>query len=149
MEVFRKNKFFPYLLWNISVNILQMTVNERFKLIRNETGFTQEVFGESIGLKQSNITDIERGKAFPNFNIMEIVHKKFNVNLNWLICGTGKMKIENSSLDVLDESGSQYGNQNDLIECLQENRQLQKEIRSFIENCTCDAVKMAKSKQVS
>lgn len=64
-------------------------IGRRFKEIRENLGFTQNGFGEIMGLSQDSISAIERNKNNPNVKILEILHIKYKVNLNWLIAGTG------------------------------------------------------------
>jgi hypothetical protein len=42
-----------------------------------------------------SIADVENDKKKIGIALLENLHKKLSINLNWLICGTGKMKLDN------------------------------------------------------
>jgi transcriptional regulator with XRE-family HTH domain len=81
-----------------------MSIKERFKAIRKDLSLNQEAFGFNLGTNQVGITDIERGRKNLSIEIMEILHKKFFVNLNWLICGTGSIKYNYNEVEKENES---------------------------------------------
>jgi transcriptional regulator with XRE-family HTH domain len=76
-----------------------MTIKEKFKLIRKDLQLNQVSFGANLGTNQVSIADIENGRKNPNMDILVILHKKFQVNLNWFIAGTGNMKYEYQIVD--------------------------------------------------
>lgn len=83
---------------------LFVTATERFKKARKHAGLTQEKFGEKIGLKQSQIRDIESGKQKVSVDIAEAIEKNFNICAIWLIFGKGQMIIfESESLPIAQE----------------------------------------------
>ncbi|OHD57267.1 MAG: hypothetical protein A2Y33_14975 [Spirochaetes bacterium GWF1_51_8] len=49
----------------------------------------QENFGKILGLSQDSISAIETGKNRPTIPVMQIMHKRWNVNLEWLMLGKG------------------------------------------------------------
>lgn len=68
-----------------------MTPTERIKEVRKYAGLTQEKFGEKLGLKQSQIRDIESGKQKVSIYLSEEIEKNFNISSVWLIFGKGNM----------------------------------------------------------
>jgi DNA-binding XRE family transcriptional regulator len=76
-----------------------MTIKEKFKLIRKDLQLNQESFGANLGTNQVSIADIENGRKNPNMDILVILNKKFQVNLNWFIAGTGSMRYEYQATD--------------------------------------------------
>ncbi len=87
-----------------------MAIGERVKKVRESFNLTQDDFTNKLGLikKRSTIADIERGRIYPNPKIVENLHLKFNINLNWLICGSGKMKLELQDLEDINEVRDKY-----------------------------------------
>lgn len=80
-----------------------MNPNERLKKARKHAGLTQEKFGEKIGLKQSQIKDIEIGKQKVSAELAEMIEINFSINGWWLLTGKGEM-IPNSAVNVTDPS---------------------------------------------
>lgn len=68
-----------------------MSSNLRFKEARKNAGLTQEKFGDEVGLKQTQIRDIESGKQKVSPELAEIIEKKFYISGWWLLTGIGKM----------------------------------------------------------
>jgi transcriptional regulator with XRE-family HTH domain len=79
-----------------------MNIKERFKSIRKDLNANQESFGINLGTNQVSIAEIENGKKNPNLDILVVLHKKFQVNLNWLICGTGLIKYDYQDAEQLN-----------------------------------------------
>lgn len=71
-----------------------MNPNERLKKVRKYAGLTQEKFGEKIGLKQSQIKDIETAKQKVSPELAEIIEINFSINGWWLLTGKGEMLIK-------------------------------------------------------
>ncbi len=46
---------------------------------------------EAIDIPSSNLSELENGKIAPGYNFIFRLSKRFNVNLNYLIHGTGEM----------------------------------------------------------
>ena len=118
-----------------------MSIGQRFKKVREHYRMTQSAFGESLDATQANITDVERGKVFPNPVILENIHKKYMINLNWLLCGTGKMRLDSYSPtpDYIEDSKEEYGidYKNKYIHSLEEVVRLKDKLEWYIENCSC------------
>ncbi|MDD5359849.1 MAG: S24 family peptidase [Sulfurovaceae bacterium] len=68
-----------------------MNMATRLKEIRAKQGLTQTEFGDKIGLKQSQIRDIETGKQKVSVDLAETMEKKFNIDGWWLLTGKGQM----------------------------------------------------------
>ena len=109
-----------------------MSVNERFRKIRENLKLTQEEMSNVLGSTRAVIGDIERGKSFPNPSILSSLHFKYNIDLNWLICGSGKMK--HIQMFPVDGDSSEYFPDKDkYIKVLETNMELHKEIKSLKE----------------
>ena len=68
-----------------------MSINDRLKLIRNTLKITQREFSRRIFISQSLYTDIETGKVEPKERYLNLISSQYNVNLNWIKTGKGKM----------------------------------------------------------
>jgi transcriptional regulator with XRE-family HTH domain len=64
-----------------------MTIQERIKQIRVESGLTQEEFAEKIGLKRGNYSQIELGRQMPTFEVITQIARNFNKSYAYLIEG--------------------------------------------------------------
>jgi transcriptional regulator with XRE-family HTH domain len=80
---------------------LREAIKERFKSIRKDLNLGQEVFGVNLGTNQVSIAEIESGKKNPNMDILVTLHTKYQVNLNWFICGTGLQKYDYQDVEQL------------------------------------------------
>jgi len=67
--------------------------NERLKKVREDYGLTQTAFGEQIGLKGTQVRDLESGKVKIDALISKILYHEFYVNPLWLIEGKGNMYV--------------------------------------------------------
>lgn len=84
-------------------------MNNRFKEIREKLGFSQEKFGEIIGLSKSGISNIESGQRNVTDKHIKLLCSELNINPDWLRTGEGKMFNESDEFS-LDE----YAKQNKL-----------------------------------
>lgn len=66
-------------------------MRKRLREIRKKLGFTQNEFGEKIGLTGSTISDIERGKLSLTDRNISLICEKLGVNETWLRTGEGDM----------------------------------------------------------
>lgn len=73
---------------------LRKAIGLRLKGIRKELSFTQEVMAKILGTGRPNYTRIEIGDTFLNHFILHRLATKFNVSMDWLICGRGSMFIQ-------------------------------------------------------
>ncbi len=67
------------------------TVGDRLKRIRKEVGYSQQAFSKELKITQQSYSLLERDKRAPNIRVLGVLWEKFNVNLNWLVMGHGKM----------------------------------------------------------
>ena len=81
------------------------TANIRLREIREKLGLTQTQLGERIGLKWSQIKDMEIGVVNVRPIIAKILYHEFSVNPDWLLHGKGEMFIDKSKerLDIISE----------------------------------------------
>lgn len=71
-----------------------MEINERFKLIRKQLGFTQKSFAGELNKTEMMIQYYEYGKRNITLKLALELQHKFNINSDWLINGTGSMFLD-------------------------------------------------------
>ena len=82
-------------------------MNNRFKEIREKLGFSQEKFGEIIGLSKSGISNIESGQRNVTDKHIKLLCSELNINPDWLRTGEGEMFNESDEFS-LDEYAKQH-----------------------------------------
>ena len=82
-------------------------MNNRFKEIREKLGFSQEKFGEIIGLSKSGISNIESGQRNVTDKHIKLLSSELNINPDWLRTGEGEMFNESDEFS-LDEYAKQH-----------------------------------------
>ena len=83
-----------------------MANNERFKILRETIGVTQEELANSIGVAPSFISGIERNKKDISRNLLKKLLDKYKININWLLSGEGEMFL--SSVPARIENKNSY-----------------------------------------
>jgi len=73
---------------------------ERYKVIQEKSGLSKAAFAASLGISRAHYYHIETGKQNPPKEVLERLVKVHNVNLNWLIHGTGQSGMENDIVDI-------------------------------------------------
>jgi len=68
----------------------------------------QKEFAEKIGVSESQLSEILKGKRFPGYKFFEKLAYSTNANINWLITGEGEMSIENQA-DILSRDFGEQG----------------------------------------
>ena len=68
-----------------------MTINERIKEVRKNSGLSQTAFAERLGTTRGVITNLEGEKTEANEPFVRLICKEFNINENWLRTGEGDM----------------------------------------------------------
>jgi len=72
------------------------TIGDRIKFIRGS--ISQVTFAEEIGAARSTLQNWEANGGFPTGEYFLKIHKKFNVNINWLLAGEGKPYLKPSNI---------------------------------------------------
>lgn len=70
-----------------------MSISERLKLVCQEKNWKLKDFSEGTGLPYRTAQGYLNGTREPNAEGMAVICKKLNVNLNWLLTGTGNCFI--------------------------------------------------------
>ena len=66
----------------------ETTIADRIKFIRGSLAKVE--FARALGVYRNTIGLWERNKSLPDFERLQMIHKKFKVNINWLLSGEGK-----------------------------------------------------------
>lgn len=69
-------------------------IGKRLKKIRQDKGFTQELFGEKLDVSKQAIANIESNHSNPSIPLLCKLIENFNVNINWLLHETGSMYLD-------------------------------------------------------
>lgn len=85
-----------------------MPVNDRFKELIKVLSFTPNSLSKELNVTQPTIKKLEKGETLPNAKVLIPLLERYNVNINWLLGGQGKMFLdgEESSIDKTDSSNS-------------------------------------------
>lgn len=73
-------------------------VGERIKLIRRKLNLKQKDLAHLLNISGASLSEIEKGKYFPNFEIVKTLNRQFNINLNYIFFGEGEMLIRPGSV---------------------------------------------------
>ena len=73
-----------------------MSVNDRVRQIREAGGYTLRKFADRIGISDSGVSQIEKGKSGVSDQTIRSICREFGVNELWLRTGEGDMYAEQS-----------------------------------------------------
>ena len=96
-----------------------MDINERFKQLRERLKISQNLMAQKIGTDQASLSKIENKKLGLTVDNIQKLHTEFSINLNWLLCGSGKMKEYGSGSEEsihLNELPAEYKKQDPMAQ---------------------------------
>ncbi len=67
------------------------TIGLRLRKLRTEKHLTQEALGKIIGVSKQAVANVESSHSNPSVEFMSKLFDNLDVNLNWLICGSGQI----------------------------------------------------------
>ena len=79
-------------------------LNERIKILRKHLGMSQEEFAAKLSVTKQAISNMENSKSAPSPNILHKMHTILDVNLNYIIAGTGDIFITDKGNKALKAS---------------------------------------------
>lgn len=85
-----------------------MTLHDRVKIIRKESGLTQAEFGQRIGITFSSVSLIEKGKNNPSEQTIRAICSEFSINRDWLVDGVGEMQVQKPLLPEIIHNLRKY-----------------------------------------
>ncbi|MEA5115792.1 MAG: helix-turn-helix transcriptional regulator [Geobacteraceae bacterium] len=74
-------------------------MNERLKAVRLNRGLSQKEISETLEIGLRSWQQYEQGTSIPGGKVLEALLDKLNVNINWLLSGTGKMYFKEADVD--------------------------------------------------
>jgi len=89
-------------------------MKDRIRQIMESQHMTQQVFADFIELSPATLSSIFNGRTRPTLGVVDAIKKKIpNINIEWLLWGTGEMfqteapAIDSSSSQATDDTGFQ------------------------------------------
>ncbi|MDJ1504721.1 helix-turn-helix transcriptional regulator [Xanthocytophaga agilis] len=80
---------------NPSMDNASNTIASRIHYLRTRiAGLTRTDFAQKLGSKPVNIAILERGIRKPSTKLLDKFQQVYDVNINWLLTGTGNVLIE-------------------------------------------------------
>ncbi|MBQ4646493.1 MAG: helix-turn-helix transcriptional regulator [Candidatus Gastranaerophilales bacterium] len=64
-------------------------LNERIRILRKQLGMSQEEFASKLEVTKQAISNMENSKSAPSPAVLYKMHKTLDVNLNYIIAGSG------------------------------------------------------------
>ena len=116
-------------------------IHERLRQLRKQLGLTTRAFGESIGLSNTTITNIERGRRSITERTIRDICRVHDVNQDWLIKGTGPVFL--AGLEQLNIN-------EDVMALVRQYAQLNKEDKELIRgvlNALCEKTRLKNAVQ--
>ena len=74
-------------------------------MVRKALGHTQETFSPILSVSKPTLVRYEAGERRPDSDILEVLAREYNVDMNWLVTGEGDMFVKESGIfvDCVDE----------------------------------------------
>ena len=73
---------------------------ERYRFVLEKSGLSKTAFAESLGISRSHNYHLERGTQKPPREVLERLAMVYNINLNWLIYGSGPSGLESDCVEI-------------------------------------------------
>lgn len=86
----------------LSLEVKELTINDRLKKLRKEKGLTLKQFGKTIGITDASVSQMETGKIGLSNQTIHSICREFGVNENWLRTGEGEMSLSPISQKLED-----------------------------------------------
>lgn len=74
-------------------------MNERLKAVRLDKGLSQREISDVLGIGLRSWQQYELGTSIPGGKVLEALHLKLKVNINWLLSGSGQMYFREGDVD--------------------------------------------------
>jgi len=83
-----------------------MSIGERIKMIRKESGLKQIDFAKRVLVTSSYISKVESNKEIPSDIFVKLIALEFNVSYEWLKDGTGNMNLDKKRHDYFERNSN-------------------------------------------
>lgn len=107
------------------------SINERFKLIRENQNLSMKALGDKIGMTSANVSSIELGKSNPSEQTIRVMCATFNVDYFWLTKGEGNMYIDDTDA-LVDRLAKSNGWTDTTIEIMKKFLKLSPDLQNSI-----------------
>ena len=88
-------------------------MKDRIRQVMESQHMTQQLFADYIGLAPATLSSIFNGRTRPTLNVVEALKKKIpNINIDWLMFGSGEMFQDSLEKSTSDQTHSENGNSN-------------------------------------
>lgn len=74
-------------------------MNNRLKAVRLDKGLSQKEISEALGIALRSWQQNELGTSIPGGRVLQLLHLKLQVNINWLLTGKGQMYFKEANVD--------------------------------------------------
>lgn len=74
-------------------------LNERLKILRQNLNLTQSDIANALEIAPRSWQQYENGSSIPGGKVLEALHLKLKVNINWLLSGSGQMYFREGDVD--------------------------------------------------
>ena len=112
------------------MNKLNKGLCDRFKQVRVKHDLTQTAFGGKLGIRQGDVSNIEKYRIEPSKAIILSIIEKFNINGHWLLTGIGEM-YNRKSLRI-NEPAASYNANDSLVAEIKKLREENERLKKFI-----------------
>lgn len=75
-----------------------MTIGERIALFRKINKISQQEFADAVEISRTHISKIENNNDMPSTKLLREIAEHYNINYEWLKCGTGEMCISEEEI---------------------------------------------------
>ena len=82
---------------------MKKEIGTRLRLVRELKKLNQAELGNSLGIQYQHVSKYERGESVPTWeNLIKLI-ETYNVNINWLLTGRGKMFLSPMGYDAIED----------------------------------------------
>lgn len=93
-----------YVNKNVIKEVIMNTILIRIRKIITQTGLSDTGFAESIGIRQSTLSNMFMRESDPKAEVLQKIREKYNINSEWLLTGEGAMFISEETLPAASGS---------------------------------------------
>ncbi|MBN1155137.1 helix-turn-helix transcriptional regulator [candidate division KSB1 bacterium] len=113
---------------------MKKEIGRRLREVREQNGLSQTDFGKRLGIKYQHVSKYERGESVPTWeNLIKLI-EQFDVNINWLLKGTGDPYLSHERREPQDDvsQSSITVDQFSLEDYLKTDEQLKNALTDFV-----------------
>lgn len=80
-------------------------ISKRYRELREVNKLNQKDFAEKIGINQSSLSDIEKGRTKPSIETVIATSRHFSVSTDWILLGKNVEFANNKLSDLINLFG--------------------------------------------